>query len=74
MKAYVHYKNNKVYIKRSDRVMMQEDGIWVPAVLYTTIEHSDLNFIRSASEFNEKFTEIELPDREIPRVFDPSNL
>jgi hypothetical protein len=74
MKAFVHYKNKKVYVKRTGRTMIQEGGVWVPAVLYTTLEHSDLNFVRSEAEFNEKFMEIQLPDTAIPRAFDPSNL
>lgn len=73
MKAYVHYRNHKVYRVVNQRTMIQEHGVWVPAVLYTPLEHPELHFVRSKAEFDEKFMQIDLPDVAVPREFDPAN-
>jgi len=52
-KNYIHYKNGLTYIP-IDNCKIQEDDIWVEAVLYKT--QSQELFVRSKKEFIEKFT------------------
>jgi len=51
-KNYVHYKNGLTYIP-IDKCKIQEDNIWVEAILYKT--QSQELFVRSKKEFIEKF-------------------
>lgn len=51
--VYKHYKNEQSY-KVIDFCKIQENDIWVEAVLYKPIESNKL-FVRSLNEFKEKF-------------------
>ena len=51
-KTYIHYKNGLTYIP-IDKCKIQENDIWVEAVLYKT--QSQELFVRSKKEFIEKF-------------------
>jgi len=50
---YTHYKNNQTYITL-DFCKIQENDLWVKAVIYKP-EDEDGLFVRSYSEFEEKF-------------------
>jgi len=50
---YVHYKNGLTYIP-IDSCKIQENDVWVKAVLYKT-DTQEL-FVRTENEFKEKFT------------------
>lgn len=59
MSLWKHYINGKLYVITSSRVMIQIDGVWVPAYSYYSADGSgDLTFVRSQKEFHEKFTEV----------------
>ncbi len=49
---YIHYKNGLAYIP-IENCKIQEDDIWVEAILYKT--QSQELFVRSKKEFIEKF-------------------
>ena len=49
---YIHYKNGLTYIP-IDRCKIQENDIWVEAIIYKTA--SQELFVRSEDEFKEKF-------------------
>jgi len=51
-KNYIHYKNGLTYIP-IDKCKIQENDIWVEAILYKT--QSQELFVRSKKEFVEKF-------------------
>lgn len=53
-KIFTHYKNKQQY-KITDSCKIQEDGIWVDAVIYHAISNPKLLFVRKLDEFNEKF-------------------
>ncbi|AHK11884.1 hypothetical protein CHOED_024 [Vibrio phage CHOED] len=61
MIIHVHYHNHKAYCKCNQEVMIQENGIWVPAVLYYSQEEPNKYFVRSQDEFGEKFIEVDVP-------------
>lgn len=58
---YVHYKNHKAYQKVPGEYMIQENDVWVPAVLYQALDEPKLRFMRTVTEFNQKFIETEIP-------------
>jgi hypothetical protein len=51
--TYTHYKNNKLYIP-INFCKIQEDNIWIDAVIYKPIDSEEL-FVRSSKEFISKF-------------------
>lgn len=53
-RIFTHYKNKKQY-KITDSCKIQEDGIWVDAVIYHAISNPKLLFVRTEKEFEEKF-------------------
>ena len=57
-KRYTHYKKGEKYAILSERTFIQEDGVWVPAILYTALADTTKSFVRSREEFFEKFSEI----------------
>lgn len=61
MIIHVHYKNHKAYQIVSSEVMIQENDVWVPAILYKPMEDLQKSFVRSKTEFNEKFMEVTVP-------------
>lgn len=52
-KTYTHYTNRQAYIVK-DFCKIQENDIWVKAVIYTPFDSKTL-FVRSLKEFKEKF-------------------
>lgn len=52
-KTYTHYKNQQDYIIKNF-CKIQENDIWVEAVIYTPKDNNEL-FVRSKKEFQEKF-------------------
>ena len=53
-KTYKHYKNKKEYIPLNF-CKIQENDIWVDAVIYKPIDDEKL-FVRAYKEFQEKFS------------------
>lgn len=53
-KTYIHYKNKKAY-KVIDFCKIQENDIWVKAIIYLPEDSKEL-FVRSLEEFQEKFS------------------
>jgi hypothetical protein len=53
-KTYIHYKNKQSYIPLNI-CKIQENDIWVKAVIYKPIDSEEL-FVRSYKEFKEKFS------------------
>ncbi|MFW2568081.1 hypothetical protein [Aliarcobacter butzleri] len=51
--TYIHYKNKKTYIPL-DFCKIQENAIWVKAVIYKPQDNEEL-FVRTYQEFQEKF-------------------
>ena len=51
---YKHYKNNHTY-EVIDFCKIQENDIWVEAVLYKPTDCNEL-FVRALKEFQEKFS------------------
>ncbi|NQY95066.1 MAG: hypothetical protein HRT43_12945 [Campylobacteraceae bacterium] len=51
-KKYIHYKNGLSYMP-IDKCKIQEDDIWVDAIIYKT--QSQELFVRSKKEFIKKF-------------------
>ena len=51
--AVRHYKNGIHYVV-TDRCLIQEDGIWKDAIIYSKVG-GDLKFCRELNEFNLKF-------------------
>ena len=51
--TYTHYKNKQSY-QIIDFCKIQENDIWIEAVIYKPIECNEL-FVRSKKEFDEKF-------------------
>ena len=54
-KIYKHYRNKKTYLVE-DFCKIQVNGEWVDAVIYS--DEADNKFVRSLSEFEEKFEEV----------------
>lgn len=52
-KTYIHYKNKESYIVK-EFCKIQENDIWVKAVIYKPADCEEL-FVRSLEEFEEKF-------------------
>jgi len=52
-KCYKHYKNGKLY-QVVGECLIQENGIWKKAVIYTEMYNS-LKFVREKEEFLNKF-------------------
>jgi len=52
---YIHYKNKLTYIP-INKCKIQENDIWVDAILYKT--STEELFVRSEKEFLEKFTKL----------------
>ena len=52
-KTYIHYKNKKSYIPLNI-CKIQENDIWVKAIIYKPIDCEEL-FVRSYDEFEKKF-------------------
>lgn len=61
MVVYVHQGNHKAYQKCGQSTMIQIDNLWVPAVLYYSMEEPQKYFVRSQEEFEEKFMMVEIP-------------
>ncbi|NQY20516.1 MAG: DUF1653 domain-containing protein [Campylobacteraceae bacterium] len=51
--TYKHYKNKESYIIK-DFCKIQENDVWVNAIIYTP-KNEDKLFVRSEKEFIEKF-------------------
>lgn len=51
--TYTHYKNKESYIT-IDFCKIQENDIWVKAVIYKPVDCEEL-FVRAYKEFEEKF-------------------
>lgn len=55
---YKHKKNNKVYIVINYDVKIQENNVWIDAVLYHRQFEEKQLFCRSVKEFEESFVKI----------------
>lgn len=58
IKTYTHYSKGGKYAILSERTFIQDDGVWIPAILYTSLADTTKSFVRSREEFFEKFSEI----------------
>lgn len=54
---YKHYKNNNLYIIE-DKCKIQENGVWVEAVIYREYGFKN-RYVRSKVEFFKKFKIVE---------------
>lgn len=55
---YIHYKTNFIYEIKSF-INIQEFNSWIPAVIYSSVDIPDVTYVRTVSEFSEKFTEVQ---------------
>lgn len=54
---FQHYKNGKKYLIENF-CKIQENDVWVEAVIYHHIDNDEFLYVRSLKEFEEKFKDV----------------